>query len=224
MKQSGLFLDLASWPNWAMAKWPNSGFSVKIHETMTGIYTQIHPNNSQTMKKKDSLVWWTSIPYSCLRESKHRLSPASQRWSMVTAASYSGGVFQRQGLGKRSEKTESWMQLNTEISFMKTWFRALRTSDWAESSPSSITITLRTQPRQCRSGLGMTLWTSLSGPARAGTWSQSDIFGETCKWLSTDGPQPTCQSLRWSKVKNGQKKKNADVQNLLHPGQKDLRL
>ncbi len=130
----------------------------------------------------------------------------SQRWSMVAAASYSGGVFQRQGLGKRSEKTESWMQLNTEISFMKTWFRALRTSDWAESSPSSITITLRTQPRQCRSGLGMTLWTSLSGPARAGTWSQSDIFGETCKWLSTDGPQPTWQSLRWSKVKNGQKK------------------
>ncbi len=82
---------------------------------------------------------------------------------------------------------------------MKTWFRALRTSDWAESSPSNMTITLRTQPRQCRSGLGMTLWTSSSGPARAGTRRQSGIFGETCKWLSTDGPQPTWQSLRWSK-------------------------
>ncbi len=39
----------------------------------------------------------------------------SQRWSMVAAASCSGGVFQWQGLGKWSEKTESWMQLNTDI-------------------------------------------------------------------------------------------------------------
>ncbi len=131
----------------------------------------------------------------------------SQRWSMVVAASCSGGVFQRQGLGKWSEKTESWMQLNTEISLMKTWFRALRTSDRAESSPSNMTITLRTQPRQCRSGLGTILWTSSSGPAGAGTWNQSDIFGETYKWLSTDGLQPTWQSLRWSKEKNGKKKK-----------------
>ncbi len=127
----------------------------------------------------------------------------SHLWSTVAAASYSVGVFQRQGLGKRSEKTESWMQLNTEISLMKTWFRALGVSDWAESSPSNMTITLRAQPRQCRSGLGTTLWTSSSGPARAGTWNQSDIFGETYKWLSTDGPQPTWQSLRWSKEKNG---------------------
>ncbi len=127
----------------------------------------------------------------------------SQQWSMVAAASCSRGVFQRQGLGKWSEKTESWMQLNTEISLMKTWFRAFRTSDWAESSPSNMTITLRTQPRQCRRGLGTTLWTSSSGPARAGTWNQSDIFWEAYKWLSTDGPQPTWQSLRWSKEKNG---------------------
>ncbi len=83
-----------------------------------------------------------------------------QRWSMVVAASCRGGVFQRQGLGKWSEKTESWMQPNTEISLMKTWSRALRTSDWAESSPSNMTTTLRTQPRQCRRGLGTTLWTS----------------------------------------------------------------
>ncbi len=105
----------------------------------------------------------------------------SHLWSTVAAASCSVGVFQRQGLGKRSEKTESWMQLNTEISLMKTWFRVLGVSDWAESSPSNMTITLRTQPRQCRSGLGTTLWTSSSGPARAGTWNQSDIFGETYK-------------------------------------------
>ncbi len=131
------------------------------------------------------------------------------------------GCFSAAETGEWSEKTESWMQLNTEISIMKTWFR---TSDWAESSPSNMTITLRKQPRQCRSGLGTTLWTSSSGPTTAGTWNQSDSFGETYKWLSTDGPQPTWQSLRWSKEKNGKIKTNADVQSLLHHTQKDLRL
>ncbi len=140
----------------------------------------------------------------------------SQLWSMVAAASCIGGVFQRQGLGKWSEKMESWMQPNTEISLMKTWFRALRTSDWAESSPSNMTIT-----RQCRRGLGTTLWTSSSGPARAGTWNQSDIFGETYKWLSNDGPQPTWDDLKRRMAK---KQTNADVQILLHHTQKDLRL
>ncbi len=148
----------------------------------------------------------------------------SQRWSTVVAASCSGDVFQRQGLEKRSEKTESWMQLNIEISLMKTWFRALRTSDWAESSPSNMTITLLTHPRQCRSGLGMTLWTSSSGPARAGTWNKSDSFGETYKWLSTDGPQPTWQSLRWSKEKNGKKKQMRMCKACCIIPQKDLRL
>ncbi len=43
----------------------------------------------------------------------------SQRWSMAAAAALcSGGVFQRQGLVKWSEKAESWMQLNTEMSLM----------------------------------------------------------------------------------------------------------
>ncbi len=127
----------------------------------------------------------------------------SQRWSMVVAASCSGGVIQQQRLGKWSEKTKSWMQLNTET-IMKPWFRVLRTSDWAESSLSD--ITLRTQPRRYRSGVVTTLWTSLSGPVRAGTWRQTDTFGETYKWLSTDGPQPTLQSLRWSKEKKGKNK------------------
>ncbi len=54
----------------------------------------------------------------------------------VAAASCLGGVFQRQGLRKWSEKTESWMQLNTEKSLMKTWFRALRISDWAVHLPT----------------------------------------------------------------------------------------
>ncbi len=32
--------------------------------------------------------------------------------------------------------------------------------------------------------------------------NQSDMFGETYKWLSTDGPQTTWKNLRWSKEKN----------------------
>ncbi len=152
-------------------------------------FTKIHPNNTQTMKKRFSGLM--NLNSLFMSEGNHAplitcIIP-SLRWSMVAAASCSGGVFQWQGLGKWSEKTESWMQLNTEIALMKTWFRALRTSDWAESSPSNMTITLRTQPRQCRRGLGTTLWMSSSGPARAETWRQSYIFGETYNWLSTDG-------------------------------------
>ncbi len=143
---------------------------------------------------------------------KLKLLLSKDTWSMVAAASCSGGVFQRHGLGKWSEKMESWMQLNTEISIMKTWFRVLRTV-W------KFTFQHDTQPRQCRSGLESTLWTSSSGPAR----SQSDIFGETYKWLSTVGPQPTWQSFRWSKEKNGNKT-NADVPSLLHYTEKYPRL
>ncbi len=198
-----------------MAKWPNSNFSVKIHETLIGIYKNT-PQITLRLWKKQRFSGLMNL--NSLFMSEGNQAPLitciipSQRWSMVAAASCSGGVFQRQGLGKWSEKTESWMHLNTEIFLMKTYFRELRTSDWAESSPSNMTITLRTQPRQCRSGLGTTLWTSLSGPARAGTWNQSDIFGETYKWLSTDGPQPTWQ--RWSKEKNGKKNKKCECAKL----------
>jgi hypothetical protein len=38
-----------------------------------------------------------------------------------------------------------------------------------------------TQSRQCRSGFGTSLWMSLSGPARARTWTRSNISGETWK-------------------------------------------
>ena len=37
---------------------------------------------------------------------------------------------------------------------MTTCSKALRTSDWGEGSPSNRTMTLSTQPRQCRSGFG----------------------------------------------------------------------
>jgi hypothetical protein len=41
--------------------------------------------------------------------------------------------------------------------------------------------TLNTQPRQCRNGFVACLWLSLSGPARARTWTRSNISGETWK-------------------------------------------
>ena len=44
-----------------------------------------------------------------------------------------------------------------------------------EGSPSNRTATLSTQPRQCRSGFGTSLWMYLSGPARARTWTRSNI-------------------------------------------------
>ncbi len=52
------------------------------------------------------------------------------------------------------------------------------------------------------------------------------VLWRTYKWLSTDGPQQTWQSLRWSKENKGKKtkQKNADVQSLLHHTQKDQRL
>jgi hypothetical protein len=86
---------------------------------------------------------------------------------------------------------------------MKTCSRALRTSDWSEGSPSNRTTTLSTQPRQCRGDFGTSLWMSLSGPARVRTWTLSNISGETWKWLCSDAPHPTWQSLRGSADKNG---------------------
>ena len=40
---------------------------------------------------------------------------------------------------------------------MKTCSRALRTTDWGEGSPSNRTMTLSTQPRQCRRGFRTSL-------------------------------------------------------------------
>ena len=67
----------------------------------------------------------------------------------------------------------------TERFLMKICSRALRTSDWDEGSPSNRTLTLSAQPRQHRSSFGTSHWMSLSGPARAWTWTRSNLSGET---------------------------------------------
>ncbi len=69
----------------------------------------------------------------------------SQQWSMVVAASCCGGVFQLQGQDDWLQSRERWMRPSTGISWTKTFFRVLRTSDWAEGLPSNKTMTLSTQ-------------------------------------------------------------------------------
>ena len=81
----------------------------------------------------------------------------------------------RQGQGDWSGLRESWTEKSTEISLMKTWSRALRTSEWSEGSPSNRTMTLSTQcsvhctVRTMQEWLrdNSQLWMSLSGPASA---------------------------------------------------------
>ena len=137
---------------------------------------------------------------------------ASFLWGrMVVAASCSGDVFQRQGLGDHRGKVE---RSKVQRSLMKTCSRALRTSDWGEASPSSRTTTLSTHPRQRRSSIGKSLWMSLSGPARAWTWTWSNICGKTWKYLCSDAPHPTWLSLRGSAEKNGRNSPNTGVPSL----------
>jgi transposase len=74
---------------------------------------------------------------------------------MEVLASCCGDVFQ--GLGDESGSKEICTEQSTERSLMKTCFRALRTSNWGESSASNRTTTLSTQPRQRRSVFGTSL-------------------------------------------------------------------
>jgi len=118
LKQSGLFLDLASWPNGAidgegswLVRWSRHWWSLwssfmilygdvrnlqkdKHHCDTPPIWAwvtklklllskdtwnsawNLHKYTLRLWKKKSNLVWWTSIPYKCLRVTKHRLSPA----------------------------------------------------------------------------------------------------------------------------------------------------
>ncbi len=123
-------------------------------------FTKIHPNNSDYEKKK--MILWSDEPQFRIHV-WGKLSTAYHLHNTLPAVKHGGGsimqcgCFSVAGTGEVIRETEISMQLNTEISFRKTWFRLLRSSNWAESSPSNKTITLHTQPRQCKSGLGMTL-------------------------------------------------------------------
>ena len=143
----------------------------------------------------NSLAWMRSVT------SGGNLAP-SLRSSMVVAASCCWDVFFSWETNQDWGKDE---RSKVQRSLMKTCSRALRTSDWGEGSPSNRTTTLSTQPRQHRSGIGTSLWMSLSGPARAQTWTRSNYSGETWKYLCSDATHPTWQRLRicgeeWEKL------------------------
>jgi hypothetical protein len=124
------------------------------------------------------------------------------------------GYFSAAGTGRLVRIKERWTEQSTERYLMKTWSRALRTSDCNEGSPSNRITTLSSQPRKCRSGFGTSLWMSLSCPARDRTWTQSNISGETWKYLCSDSPRPTWQTWRGSAGKNGRNSPNTDVLSL----------
>ncbi len=96
--------------------------------------------------------------------SKHHVfketSSAYHLQSTIPKVKCAGSSLVLWGLRDTSELNKSSMHQNIEIALMKPQSRAFRTSDWAEGSPSNMTMTLSTQPRQHRSGLGTTLWMS----------------------------------------------------------------
>jgi hypothetical protein len=79
----------------------------------------------------------------------------------------------------------------------QTCSRVITTSDWGEGSPSNRTTTLSTQPRQCRSGFGTSLWMSLSGPARARTWTRSERPENSCAATLPIQSDRAWEDLQW---------------------------
>ena len=102
---------------------------------------------SALMKPRlNPLAWMSNVM------SEENLAP-SLRWSMVVAASCCGMFLSgRDWETSQHRGKDEWSKV--QRSLMKTCSRALRTSDWGEGSPSNKTLTLRTQPRQCRRGFG----------------------------------------------------------------------
>jgi hypothetical protein len=108
------------------------------------------------LKTQDSLVWWNQ---------DWTLWPECQAWWWQH---HDEGIFFSGRDWETSQDRGKDERSKVQRSLMKTYSRALRTSDWRDGSPSNRTTTLSTQPRQCRSGFRTSLWMPLSGPARAG--------------------------------------------------------
>lgn len=106
-----------------------------------------------------------------------------QQWNMVLAASYCEDVFQQQETSQDLGKAEG-----SKVQQDPHWKSVLHRSgsQTAGGSPSNMTMTLSTQGRRHRCGLGTTLWMFWTGPVKALTWTLSNYLS-----------RPFLQDSRW---------------------------
>ena len=173
-----------------------------------------HLNDSRTMRYK--IPWSDEITIELFGlNAKHDI----WRKPCTIPTVKRGGVFQRQGLGNQSELKERWMEQSTERSLKKTCSRAFRTSD--EGSHSNRTTTLRTQPRQCRSGFGDKSLNVLEWPNQSLDLNPiHNHWRPENSWAAMLPIQPD-SALRGSAVKNGRNSPNTGVIILYRHTQED---
>lgn len=154
---------MAEWPDRCLSAWnlPKSTWTaLRLWETRF----------SALMKwRLNCLFSLPSVP--CLEESRSCSIP-SQMWSMAVVVSCCEGVFQWQGPG---ELVRVEGNLNAAL------YRDILYDVMFQSAQDfrlgwRFTFQQDNQPKhQCKSGLGTTLWTFSSGPARAWTSTQANI-------------------------------------------------
>ena len=130
----------------------------------------------KTLRPWETKILWHECQASHLEETWHHTYGEEWWWQHHAMRMFFKGR-ERETSQDRGKDERSKVQR----SLMKICSRALRTSDWGEGSPSNRAMTLSTHLRHRRSGFGTSLWMSLSDPARARTWTQSNISGETWK-------------------------------------------
>ena len=117
-------------------------------------------------------IFWPECQVSLLEKTWHHPYGESWWWQHHAVGMFFRGrdweISQDQGKDERSK-----VQRDPDKNLLR--FRVPRTSDWGEGLPFNRTTTLSTQPRQCRSSFGTSLWMSLSG------WTLSNISVETWK-------------------------------------------
>jgi hypothetical protein len=181
-------LPRAKWSIWQSSRVPlemgetswRTTISATLHQS--GLYGRVarrkplfrkrHMTAHLEFAKRHLKIWMPSVTYGGTWHHHH----CEALWWQHHAV----GMFFR-GRDWETSPDRGKDEQSTERSLMKTCFRALRTSDWGEGSPSNRITTLSTQPRQRRSGFWTRLWMSFSGPTRARTWTRSNISGETWK-------------------------------------------
>ena len=135
------------------------------------------PKELADHEKHDSLVWWLNYLAWMPSVTSGGNLPRSLWWWQHHAV----GMFfsSRDWETSQDQGKDKWC--NVERDPWSPERSGAGSQTWVEGSPSNRTTTLSTQPRQCRSGFGTSLWMSMSDPARSRTWTRSNISGETWK-------------------------------------------